>query len=112
MNGPAYTFPLGTNTHTANATDKATNQGSGTATFTVNVTYQSLCTLSARFSTRPGVDKTLCSKLAAAQTAAASGNTTKKNNILKAYRTYLASKTGIALTTTQATILTNLSTHL
>jgi hypothetical protein len=49
VNAPAYTFPLGLNSLSASATDIAGNVGSGSTTFTVQVTYSSLCRLTARF---------------------------------------------------------------
>ncbi len=109
ISGPAYSFALGTNTRSASATDNAGNTGSGSTTFTVSVTYDSLCALSANFSTDPAVDKGLCDKLAAAKAAAASGDTTTKNNNLKAYRQQVAAQSGKAVTKQQATILSNLS---
>jgi hypothetical protein len=53
-----------------------------------------MCTLSASFSTDPAVDKGLCDKLAAAKAAAASGDTTTKNNTLNAYRQQVAAQSG------------------
>jgi hypothetical protein len=49
VNAPAYSFPLGPNTLSASATDVAGNIGNGSATFTVQVTNSSLCTLTVRF---------------------------------------------------------------
>src|SRR5712664_414591 len=49
VNAPAYTFPLGTNTFSASATDVAGNIGTGSTTFAVQVTNSSLCTLTVRF---------------------------------------------------------------
>jgi hypothetical protein len=109
ITGPAYTFAASTNTFSASATDKAGNIGTGSTTFTVGVTYDDLCTLSAKFSTDPNVDKGLCDKLVAAKAAAARGDLTAKNNILGAYRQQVAAQTGKALTADQAAILTRLS---
>jgi hypothetical protein len=107
ISGPAYSFALGTTTRSASATDKAGNPGSGSTTFTVGVTFDSLCTLSASFSTDPKIDQGLCDKLAAAKAAA--GNTKTKNNNLNAYRQQVTAQSGKALTKPQATLLTNLS---
>src|SRR6266851_8696609 len=49
VNAPAYTFPLGLNTLSASATDVAGNVGTGSTTFTVQVTNSRLCTLTLRF---------------------------------------------------------------
>jgi hypothetical protein len=109
ISGPAYAFALGTNTRSASATDVAGNTGSGSTTFTVGVTFDSLCRLSASFSTDSTVDTGLCDKLAAAKAAAANGDTKTKNNNLAAYRQQVAAQSGKALTKQQATLLTNLS---
>lgn len=64
VNGAAYGFTVGTNTFSANATDKAGNAGSATASFTVRVTDDGLCTLVKRFVSNGGVANSLCVKLA------------------------------------------------
>ena len=46
---PAYSFPLGANTVSAWAVDKADNLGSGSTSFTVLVTAGSLCVLTVQF---------------------------------------------------------------
>ena len=100
---------LGTNTRSASATDKAGNIGSGSTTFTVGVTFDSLCTLSATLSTDSAVDKGLCDKLLAAKAAAAKNDIKTKNNSLNAYRQQVAAQSGKAVTKQQATLLTALS---
>ena len=47
--GPAYTFPLGTTTVTADATDRAGNTASASAIFTVQATPSSVCALRNQF---------------------------------------------------------------
>lgn len=49
ISGPAYIFPIGTNSLTASATDRAGNGGRGSATFVVAVTTTSLCVLTKQF---------------------------------------------------------------
>lgn len=49
INGPAYTFNIGTNTLTATATDLAGNVADASTSFTVSVTPSSLCTLTVQF---------------------------------------------------------------
>ena len=49
VNAPAYSFPLGPNTLSATATDIAGNVGTGSTTFTVQVTSAGLCTLTLQF---------------------------------------------------------------
>jgi hypothetical protein len=49
ISGPAWSFPLGLNTYSANAADFAGNTGSGSTSFTVRVTPGSLCLVTKRF---------------------------------------------------------------
>lgn len=49
VSGPAYTFPLGTNTFSAGATDNAGNSASASTSFTVAVTPTSLGNLGLQF---------------------------------------------------------------
>jgi sugar lactone lactonase YvrE len=110
--GPAYTFSLGL--HAApnsplEASDKAGWVGGGQTSFTVTVTYASLCNLTRQFSSSVKVADSLCQQLKAAETAAAKGNPTAKTKALGAYRTQVANQSGKALTSQEAAILTQLS---
>ena len=49
VTGPAYTFAVGANTFSADATDKAGNQGHTSVSFTVHVTPASLCQVTKQF---------------------------------------------------------------
>jgi predicted dienelactone hydrolase len=53
VSGPAYTFGSGAHTFDATATDNAGNVGTGTATFTVEVTPSGLCALTREFLRSP-----------------------------------------------------------
>ena len=100
--GPAYSFALGDHTLSATAEDFAGNVGSGTATFTIVVTYSSLQALVARFSTNPDVTAGLNDKL----TAAAKAKTAAvRANQLNAFENQLRAQTGKALTAGQAAVL-------
>jgi len=110
--GPAYTFGLGAHTLSAQASDNAGNQGSASTTFNVQVSHDSLCTLTSQFSTSPGVASGLCAKLAAASQAAARGQDQAKQNILAAFDHQLAAQAGKALTSYQADVLTRLGAAL
>jgi len=48
-NGPAYTFPVGTTTLDATATDRADNTANVRTSFTTTVSAEALCTLTRRF---------------------------------------------------------------
>jgi hypothetical protein len=103
--GDAYTFDLGTNTFSANATDVAGNVGSATTSFTVSVTFASLCTLSERFSSKPGVATSLCAKLNAAENA----NTEEaRKGQINAYLNEVEAQIDKALTVDHAAILDRL----
>ncbi len=113
ISGPAYSFGLGTHTFSATATDKAGNVGSGSTTFTVQVTYASLCALTQQFvSANPDLGQSLCAQLSAAEAAAARGNLKAKRGALKAYRNEVRAQIGKALTAGEAAILIQLSQHL
>jgi GH35 family endo-1,4-beta-xylanase len=105
INGPAYSFGLGSHTYTATAEDVAGNVGSGSTTFTVNVTYASLETLVSRFSTSADVASGLNDKLIAASLAK---TTSARDKQLDAFENQLSAQTGKALTAEQAQILLTL----
>ena len=116
-NAPAYSFPLGPNSLSASVTDVAGNVGSGSTTFTVQVTSSSLCNLTARFiESSPGFQASptlgraqearLCHLLAAA--GSASGPAKKALIVSYQKALTLAVNTGF-LTTAQAAMLRTLS---
>jgi hypothetical protein len=112
IGGPAYSFGLGSHTYTATATDNAGNQGGGTTTFTVQVSYPSLCRLASQFSTSTDVASGLCDKLSAASQAAVRGQNKPKTNILAAFDQQVSAQTGKALSSDQADVLTTLAATL
>ena len=108
VNGAADTFAIGTHTRSATATDNAGNVGSGSVTFRVSVTFDSLCNLSVRYSGGTLGDS-LCAKLAAAEASAARGNTKAKGNQLDAFRNEVSAQSGKKLTAAEAATLIRLS---
>ena len=110
--GPASSFGLGSHTLSAIPTDNAGNQGSATTTFDVKVSSSNLCSLATQFSTSTDVGTGLCDKLTAAAQAAARGQNKVKTNILRAFDQQVSAQTGKALTSEQASVLTNLATAL
>jgi hypothetical protein len=106
VSAPAYTFALGSHTVSASAQDIAGNVGSGSTTFTVSVTFASLRTLVARFSTDPNVTKGLNDKLTAAEAAK---NANARQGQLAAFASQVRAQTGQALTAEQAQILLDLA---
>jgi hypothetical protein len=105
INGPAYTFTLGTNSFSASATDLAGNTGSGSTSFTVVVTYESLRSLTRQFVGQRGILNSLEAKLNAAEAAAARGNANAKQGAITAYINEVQAQSGKALTADQAAIL-------
>lgn len=82
VDGPTYSFGLGSHTYSATAQDVAGNVGSGSTTFAVAVTYPSLERLVSRFSTSADVASGLNDKLIAASQAK---TTTARDNQLYAF---------------------------
>jgi GH35 family endo-1,4-beta-xylanase len=105
IDGPAYSFGLGSHTYSATAEDVAGNVGSGSTAFGVTVTFTSLANLVQRFSTDPDVTAGLTDKLAA---AAASTNKTARDKQLQAFINQVRAQTGSALTPAQAQVLITL----
>jgi len=111
--GPAYSFTLGSNSFSATATDVAGNVGSGSTSFVVKVTFDSLCTLTRRFDTNVANGNGLCANLQAAQLYQQQGNAHGKAAQISAYQRALtgAVRSGY-LTNAQATILGSLAASL
>jgi hypothetical protein len=110
--GPAYTFSLGTNSFSATATDKAGNAGSASTSFTVQVTCESLASLTRQFVQKPHLAHSLCEKLEHAAAVAARGDSDAREDQLAAYRAYVnevRAHSGKALTAEQAEILIQLA---
>ncbi len=64
VSGPAYSFATGSNSYSAQATDRAGNVGTGSTTFTVSVTNASVCALVTGWDSQAGVAHSMCVKLA------------------------------------------------
>jgi len=112
VTGPAYSFGLGSHTFSATATDKAGNTAGGSVTFTVGVTYTSLCNLSRKFSSSQGIGNALCALLRIAESADAHNNQLIKRLSLQAYVLLVRAQTGRTLTATEAATLISLSRSL
>lgn len=83
--------------------------GSGTAEFTVLVTYDSLGALTRRFVKQEGVGKALTAKLDAARASAARGGESSKAGQIEAYIHQLEAQSSKVLTAEQAAILIQLA---
>ena len=110
ITGPAFTFPLGTNTFKVTATDKAGNVGQSSISFRVTLSFDSLCMLTHQWISKAGVADSLCAKLDAAKAAAARGDW--KAGILAAYLNEVSAQSGKSLTVEQAALLAQLASGL
>jgi hypothetical protein len=106
---PAYVFPLGTNTLSANATDVAGNTAGASTSFSVLVTGASLCTLSARFSGSAAIAHSLCVKLADIESAPTPG---ARAGRIAAFIHEVDAQTGNTLSAADAAILISLANAL
>ena len=112
LNAPAYTFPTGTTTLTANATDKAGNTGTGSASFTVRTSFQGLCGLVRRLVGDAGVADSLCAKLTAAEASAARGDSNALAGQMGAFANEVEAQTGKAISAENAALLLRLAGEL
>ena len=76
------------------------------------VTFDSLCVLTKLFVDSTDVEQSLCTKLADAMAAAASGKTKTEQNILSAYVKQVEAQSGKSMTTAQAAKLIELAKQL
>mgnify|MGYP003861510629 CR=1 FL=1 len=107
--GPAYIFSLGENTFYSTAMDLADNSGSGSVSFKVIVTYDSLGNLTQQFITKHGIANSLVAKLNAAKAAQARGNIKAVEGILGAFINEVSAQSNKSLTEEQAPILIRLA---
>jgi hypothetical protein len=112
INKEAYTFTIGLNTISATVIDRADNATTAQTSFQVKVTYDSLCNLTARFSSQAGAPQSLCQKLRGAQDAEARGNLSAKAGKLDAYANEIKAQSGKAFTPDEADVLGRLVTFL
>jgi hypothetical protein len=112
ISGPAYSFSLGANTFSAVATDQAGNQGSSSTTFSVRVSYDSLCALTQRFVAKANKAKPLCQELKNAERAEARADSKAKANHLAAYRSKVEKERNSTLTHSEADTLRRLAAAL
>jgi 1-phosphatidylinositol phosphodiesterase len=106
ISGPAYTFAVGSNSFSAQATDTAGNVGVGATSFTLKVTSASISTVIQQFVTNPGVADSLAEK---ANEIATAPNANAKANKLQAFIQLVQAQTGKSITQAQADILIKLA---
>ena len=112
ISGDAYTFAIGANSFAATASDKAGNESSTGTSFTVAVTSDGLCALTTRWSSKEGLAKSLCAKLAAAAASRARGNAGAAQGQINAYANEVRAQSGKGISTESAQILVDLAGQL
>jgi hypothetical protein len=105
VSGPAYSFAISPNTFSATATDAANNTGTGSTTFTVVSTLQTLQQLVNSFCDNPGICNALNAKLTAAANA---NNANARAGQLGAFVNQVNAQTGKCMTPAEAAILLQL----
>jgi hypothetical protein len=108
LNDPAYDFNLGTDSYSASATDRAGNVGSGSTSFVVKVTFDTLCNATKEIVPAAGHPASMCTLLQQAAKDAAH-NSAAKVVALNAYRHLVQAQVGKTITQANASILENLS---
>jgi hypothetical protein len=105
ISGPALSFGVGTHTFSATATDAAGNVGTGSTTFTVISTLETLQQLVNSYCDNPGICNALNAKLTAAANA---NNANARAGQLGAFVNQVNAQTGKCLTPAEAAILLQL----
>jgi hypothetical protein len=104
-NAAASGFTLGPHTITMTATDKAGNVGTSSYTFTVAVTYASLCNLTRLWVTNVSQANAMCVELTEAQTEQAKGNLVHKAQEIVEYQTLVTKAVPKYVTAARAAVL-------
>jgi endonuclease/exonuclease/phosphatase family metal-dependent hydrolase len=107
--GPAYLLGVGTHTLHASGVDLAGNPASATFTYTISVTYETLCALTRILVTSDEIAQSLCDQLDAAEAAEARGNTGARTKQLTAYRNLVGAQRGKSISNTDANVLIQLA---
>lgn len=109
VGGDAYTFGVSTHTVSATATDVAGNAATASASFTVEVTFESLGALTDRWVSDAGVAHSLDAKLDAAAAAATAGNAHAAAGEIGAYLHQLEAQSGKKIDPDKAALLEQLA---
>ena len=112
ISAPAYSFAVGANTLSSTATDFAGNVASGSVTFTIIVTPDSLISLTQQFDSSRFEAPLLSSPLYYVKWAEAVHNERLKHLFIRAYQLLINTQRGRTLTNQQADTLIRLSNGL
>jgi len=112
ISGPAWSFPLGTNSFSATAEDLAGNTASGSTSFEVTASFDGLCALVESFVSHAGTTNSMCAKIRAAERSDARGRTNARDNSLSAFINEVAAQTGKRVDPDDAAVLITIATAL
>ena len=110
--GPAWTFGTGTHELTFSATDAVGNTSTATTTFTVNVSYAAMKTLTSQWVWKAPLAVQLNAYLDAAFKAEQKGNLKAEASNLDGYRKLLAAQVGKGVSATDAGLLSGFTYQL
>jgi hypothetical protein len=102
LDAPAWSLALGSHTLSATAKDVAGNEGSGSTTFTVGVTFASLENVVSEFCSNPEAAQELNQKLTEAEKAK---NAAKRATKLDEFEKKVRMQVGLSLTAEQGSLL-------
>ncbi len=102
LDAPAWSLALGSHTLSATAKDVAGNEGAGSTTFTVDVTFASLKNVVSEFCSNPEAAQELNQKLTEAEKAKKAAKRAKK---LDEFQMKVRKQVGISLTAEQGSLL-------
>jgi hypothetical protein len=91
ISGFGWEFALGTNSFSAEATDNAGNEGSGSTSFEVAASFDGVCAVVGQFVDHKGIANSLCAKLRA---AAKAKKASSRNGSLNAFINEVTAQTG------------------
>lgn len=109
ISGAAYTFAVGMNSFSATAVDLAGNEGSGSVSLTVGVSFDSLANLIKQLVAKEGIANSLLAKLDSAKAAGERGNLKAKQNGLEAFAHEVDAQSGKAFTAEVGALLKRLA---
>ncbi len=105
ISAPAYSFAVGANTFSSTATDKADNGGSGSVTFSIIVTPNSLSNLTQQFESDSRVEHRMMAALNGVELAESLNNQHMKTAFVNTYIMMVNMQRGRTLTNQQADTL-------
>lgn len=109
---PAYNLGVGEHTLNASATDLAGNIGAGSATFTVEISGDDLCTLTGEMANNRQTARQLCAPLRMVDMAERMHNERMKTSAINSYLLLVKTQGARSLTANEASVLIRLAGEL